>query len=470
MGNKSKFCSSIFNEIDKVFPIKKGYTLFDPFTGTTNVSRFFKEKGINIICNDINDFSFVLGKTYIENCEFPQFEKLRLELKKSFKMFGSEEFSFKKKQLIKENGNTTDINKLNCNNAEPYLEVLTYLTYYANESGYPSTHNLFFDYYCENGLHSRYVNLVHQKTLIGIRNKSKDKVTVELINSFLEPPFDEKLIVELHEHLKNTGETVIYDKISKILLKGNLVGNRMFFSEKHGKRLDVIFNTVCHWKNIGLINEQEYYILIASLIETVTIFSNTSATYQAFYKDYRMNTMQDFRMVIPDIDTTKIKAKVLKTDAYKLIPEVNADIIYLDPPYNWRQYDSNYHLLNTIAKYNDLDNKEEFLENIIGASGENRAQKLEYTSFNCKSTFETLLLEQLVKVKCRCVALSYSDSESNHKREDIEKTIQQLEAFFGNKEIFSRYEVIKLKSRNFESRKGNTREDINELLFIAIKN
>ena len=34
-----------------------------------------------------------------------------------------------------------------------------------------------------------------------------------------------------------------------------------------------------------------------------------------------------------------------------LIKKIKGDILYLDPPYNHRQYGANYHILNTIAKY-----------------------------------------------------------------------------------------------------------------------
>lgn len=44
--------------------------------------------------------------------------------------------------------------------------------------------------------------------------------------------------------------------------------------------------------------------------------------------------------------------KVFNKDANVLIKEIEGDILYLDPPYNARQYGANYHLLNTIAEYN----------------------------------------------------------------------------------------------------------------------
>jgi adenine-specific DNA methylase len=40
--------------------------------------------------------------------------------------------------------------------------------------------------------------------------------------------------------------------------------------------------------------------------------------------------------------------------------DIEADIIYLDPPYNSREYTSNYHLLNLIADYHNIDNPKKY--------------------------------------------------------------------------------------------------------------
>ena len=49
MGNKSKICHQIFEVTSKVMLDSSDFTVFDPFAGTTNVSRCFKKKGINVI-------------------------------------------------------------------------------------------------------------------------------------------------------------------------------------------------------------------------------------------------------------------------------------------------------------------------------------------------------------------------------------------------------------------------------------
>lgn len=472
MGNKSKFCSIIFDEINNYIKLNNDVTLFDPFTGTTNVSRYFKSKGVNIICNDINDLSFALAKAYIETLKMPNFKQLFGD--ESFKhriatLKKNSDFKNKTEELIEENKNTTATEFLSKIKGTKYLDLMVFLTYYCDENDYDADFNFFQDNYCEGGKNSRYINLVYKKTLNNIQVKYKGTDIDYLIEEFFVYPFDENKIFELQKKLFKLNDIKEYNSVTRIIQKGNLVGERMFFSIEHAKRLDHILNAIMFWKTNRKLTTNEYYVLITSIIETVCIFSNTSATYQAFYKGYRANTLQKFRLIIPEIDETKIKSKIYKEDAYALIPKVNADVIYLDPPYNWRQYDSNYHLLNSIARLYEIDDKDGFFSELIGASGENRVRKLQYTSFNRRSTFEETLLEPLSQTKCKIIALSYSDSGSNHKRENIDSTLEAITKFFSNKDMFSDFKIIKVKSKNFESRKGNKKEHINELLFIAIK-
>ena len=41
---------------------------------------------------------------------------------------------------------------------------------------------------------------------------------------------------------------------------------------------------------------------------------------------------------------------IYNEDINTLIKNTKHDVVYLDPPYNHRQYSGNYHILETIAK------------------------------------------------------------------------------------------------------------------------
>ena len=137
MGNKSKICNQIFNVASKAIGKPSNFTVFDPFAGTTNVSRYFKSQGANVVCNDINDLSFVLAKCYIECCSIPLFTTLfdNFDFSQKFnRAINSDIINFDEltKMLITDNKNTTDSSFIESIAESNYLKVLVYLTYIAD--------------------------------------------------------------------------------------------------------------------------------------------------------------------------------------------------------------------------------------------------------------------------------------------------------------------------------------------------
>jgi adenine-specific DNA-methyltransferase len=133
----------------------------------------------------------------------------------------------------------------------------------------------------------------------------------------------------------------------------NLDIPRMYFSNENGKIIDTIRQQIEEWKNENLLTENEYYILLACLIETVPFYANISGVYAAFQKIWDARAVK--KLVLRPIETivNDKENKVFNKNSVDLISEIQADILYLDPPYNQRQYAPNYHLLETITKYDN---------------------------------------------------------------------------------------------------------------------
>ncbi|HRK26128.1 MAG TPA: DNA adenine methylase [Chitinophagales bacterium] len=136
---------------------------------------------------------------------------------------------------------------------------------------------------------------------------------------------------------------------------------RMYFSNENGKIIDAIRLQIESWKNENLLAENEYYILLACLIETVPFYANISGVYAAFQKTWDARAVKKLTLRPIEIIISNKENKVFNQNSVELIAEIQADILYLDPPYNQRQYAPNYHLLETIAKYDN--------PNIKGISG-----------------------------------------------------------------------------------------------------
>jgi len=128
---------------------------------------------------------------------------------------------------------------------------------------------------------------------------------------------------------------------------------RMYFSNENGKIIDSIRLQIENWKTENLLTENEYYILLTCLIETVPYYANISGVYAAFQKIWDARAVKKLTLRPIEIIVSSKENKVFNQNSVELISEVQTDILYLDPPYNQRQYAPNYHLLETIAKYDN---------------------------------------------------------------------------------------------------------------------
>ena len=126
---------------------------------------------------------------------------------------------------------------------------------------------------------------------------------------------------------------------------------RNYFSADNAKKIDAIRTLIENWLTNSVISEDMYYLLIANLIDAVTKVSNTSGTYGAFLKqdDPRKDiAIQLEKSVLFD---NKKRNQSYCMDIRKVIEQVEGDILYLDPPYNSRQYPPYYHILDTVTLY-----------------------------------------------------------------------------------------------------------------------
>jgi adenine-specific DNA-methyltransferase len=93
---------------------------------------------------------------------------------------------------------------------------------------------------------------------------------------------------------------------------------------------------------------------LASLIESADAVSNTTALYTAYLKQLTPSAQKPLILNPAHFETTKNAHRVYNENANDLIRRINGDILYLDPPYTARQYGGDYHLLNTIGRYDNF--------------------------------------------------------------------------------------------------------------------
>ncbi len=101
-------------------------------------------------------------------------------------------------------------------------------------------------------------------------------------------------------------------------------------------------------------------VLMAALLLEASVHTNTSGVFKAFHrgfgghgKDALRRIMGRMRLEVPILPELQ-PATVTREDAVSLVGRYSADIMYCDPPYNQHQYGSNYHILNTLLRWDGL--------------------------------------------------------------------------------------------------------------------
>lgn len=179
-------------------------------------------------------------------------------------------------------------------------------------------------------------------------------------------------------------------------------GGRMFFTESNGIKIDGIRQKIEEIYSIGWIDESEYYFLLASMIESITKVSNTSGTYEAFFKFWDSRAEKEFELIPLEINEVPLFANnvVFNRDINELVREISGDIAYLDPPYTVTQYVSAYHMLETLIKYDSPD-----IKGVGGKRGRGDKNSLYAQRTKAKLIFEDLFRQ----IQFKHILISYSN-------------------------------------------------------------
>jgi adenine-specific DNA-methyltransferase len=336
IGSKYSLLNFLEESIHQV--IDSNCTVFcDLFAGTGIVGRHYKQKGFSIISNDLQYYSYVLNRHYIENHKILTFENLLAELPEL-----QEIVSAKRKIYVCE-----------------FLENID------------PVEGFIYKNYCSGG--------------------TKDE------------EFE-----------------------------------RLYFTDENGMKCDAIRLKIEDWFQQKKISENEYYFLLATLIENIDKLANTASVYGAFLKKIKKSAQKGLKMIPAEHFLNDQEHKVFCEDSNKVIEKIKTDVLYLDPPYNHRQYAPNYHMLETISRYDS--------PKLRGKTGlrEYANQKSNYCiKGKVKDSFKELIL----KADSRYIFLSYNN-EGLLTFEEI-KEIMSLRGEYGVfTKNYNRFKADKTENRN----------------------
>src|SRR5690606_26820101 len=124
---------------------------------------------------------------------------------------------------------------------------------------------------------------------------------------------------------------------------------RMYFTPENAARIDAIRATLHRWRTTGAIDDDAYHLLLAALIEAADRVANTAGVYASFIKSWQPNALAPLELRTPRLVEGN-GCHALRRDALELVAELEPfDLLYLDPPYNARQYPGYYHTPELIA-------------------------------------------------------------------------------------------------------------------------
>lgn len=175
--------------------------------------------------------------------------------------------------------------------------------------------------------------------------------------------------------------------------------DRMYFQNENAIKIDIIRITIEKWKQEGKLNEEEYFYLLYALVSAVPFISNITGIYGAYLKHWDVRTYNPLQLVLPEIIDNGYENFVYNCNSNDLASDICSDLVYIDPPYNSRQYLPNYHILETIAKY---DNPE-----IKGITGM-RDYKKEKSSYCLKTKVMAEFDDLFSKLNTRYILVSYN--------------------------------------------------------------
>lgn len=163
----------------------------------------------------------------------------------------------------------------------------------------------------------------------------------------------------------------------------------------------------------GMINDRERALLITALLYAMDKIANTCGHYDAYIQGAKFE--KSLELLLPSAKVNNNPAnQCFNMDANELVRSIETDLVYIDPPYNSRQYCDAYHVLENVARW------EKPSVHGVARKMDRHNLKSDYCTTNATKAFEDLIKN----IKAKYILLSYNNmatkgnSRSNAKISD----------------------------------------------------
>jgi len=346
----------------------RGGVFCDLFAGTTAVGQFAKRRGFQVVSNDWQHYSYVLGRAFLSNNSYPTFSRL----------------------------------------FEAYPKLAAIKTGVLNQPPLP--------------LFDKATEMTTRLPLYQVTNWLNQLTGRE--DGFV-----------YRHYCAGSGS------------------QRNYFSDENGQRCDAIRGQLEEWQMASLLTGDEYYLLLASLLEAVDRVANTASVYAAFLKHIKTTARKPLRLAPLPVIESSLNHKIYCSDANELTRQMECEVLYLDPPYNHRQYATNYHILETIAVGDSPQ--------LAGKTGL-RPYANQRSRYCLKTEAHHAFTELVKQAQAHHIILSYND-EGLLSAEELQHIFQQRGTCEVRRLPYKRFRADKDR----ENRCYAPNKAVNELLFYV---
>lgn len=283
-----------------------------------------------------------------------------------------------------------------------------------------------------------------------------DKMKKIYINDFLysneiiykaffdQTPYNHDLLAEY----SNRFQTLLVNDIDDNYISDNFGGK--FFSFSDAKKIGYIREAIEADRN--KLTNKEFSILLASLLYSADKSANTVGHYDAYIKGHNIPDSFTFDLIAP-YKAKKSQIYISREDSNKFAKKLKCDIVYIDPPYNSRQYSRFYHVLENITCWR----KPKLHGVALKPDPENMSDY-------CRNKAKIVFRDLIDSLDCKYIVVSYNNTyESKSSSSKNKMTLEDIEVA-----LFVRGEVQRFETSHYFFNAGKTEfNDHKEMIFIV---
>jgi len=172
-----------------------------------------------------------------------------------------------------------------------------------------------------------------------------------------------------------------------------------FFQPKNGERVDAIREAIA---SKGLDPELES-VLLVSLMEAADRVDSTTGVQMAYLKQWAPRAFNDLQLRVPDVvpRTPHGKCSASELDAVAAAAQLSADAFYLDPPYNQHKYLGNYHVWESLVRWDKPP--------VYGTACKRQDCRSRSSDFNSRTGIKDAMREVIGRANCRYLVVSFNN-------------------------------------------------------------